>query len=202
VRRLMARGSHPAAAQSEKVRVLSPRRLSRHSTTWLALAASLILVASLGLWWFSPFATRSTQVADTRTPAPAAPATPGQGASTPAPAPRIFALVVSPVAVRGGTDAPGVAIPADTDVVALRLERDAENRQLTASRASIRTVEGRVAWQGPVTAGINAPPSIAARLDVPAANLPADDYVITLYGTDRSGAEAEWAQYFLRIRGQ
>jgi hypothetical protein len=39
-----------------------------------------------------------------------------------------------------------------------------------------------------------------ARIDVPAADLPPDDYLITLYGTNRSGAEAESAQYFLRVR--
>jgi hypothetical protein len=111
-------------------------------------------------------------------------------------------LTLSPVGVRGGTESPPAAIPAGTDVVVLRLEGDAESRKLTARRASIRTVEGRDAWQGAVTSDNNPPPGTVARLDVPAANLPADDYVITLYGTNQAGAEMAWAQYFLRVRAR
>ena len=41
---------------------------------------------------------------------------------------------------------------------------------------------------------------IVARLEVPAAGLPADDYIVTVLTTDGNGAEHERARYFLRIR--
>jgi hypothetical protein len=43
---------------------------------------------------------------------------------------------------------------------------------------------------------------MVARIDVPAASLPADDYLITLYGADETGTEHEWNQYFVRLRGR
>jgi hypothetical protein len=41
-----------------------------------------------------------------------------------------------------------------------------------------------------------------ARVNVPAAELLPDDYIVTLYGADRAGVEREWSQYFLSVRAR
>jgi hypothetical protein len=194
IRRLMARAM-PAS-----------RKRTASYTPWLALAASVLIAGSVALWVFSPFGKRSADVATdvTTRQTPAAEPAPGT-TPQPAAAPRVFALTVSPAAVRGSSDSPAVVIPAGTDLVALRLESDGEPRRLTPRRAAVRLVTGRTVWEGPVgelaTPGDRIP-GVVARVDVPAASLPADDYVLTLYGTDPAGKEVEWTQYFLRVRGR
>jgi len=92
-------------------------------------------------------------------------------------------------------------VPAGTDTLSIRLESDPDHRPLTARRASIRTIGEREVWQGPAATEGN-PPGVIARVDVPAAAVPPDDYLVALFGTDRAGVERELAQYFLRVRGQ
>ena len=128
------------------------------------------------------------------------PVTPAEGGATRSNAPSVFALTLSPITVRSGSDSPATVLPAGTDIVAIRLENDTENRKLTARRAAIRTVGGRTVWQGPVTVETSPSPGGTSRIEVPAVNVPADDYLVTLYGTDSTGADQEWAQYFLRVR--
>jgi hypothetical protein len=192
VRRLMARAK-PA----------SRKRVTMY-TPWFALAASVLIAGSLAFWIFSPFGRRQTDVASdvtTRQPPAVQPAP--DTARPPAAAPRVFALTVSPIAVRGGSDSPAVVLPAGIDLVALRLESDGEPRSLTPRRVAVRLVAGVAIWDGPV-AELATPadrvPGVVARVDIPAASLPADDYLLTLYGTDPAGKEVEWTQYFLRIR--
>jgi hypothetical protein len=93
-----------------------------------------------------------------------------------------------------------VIIPAGTEVLALSLEGGGDGPKLVAGRASIRSMNGGTVWEGRAAAGEGRPPGVIARLDLPAARLPADDYVITLFGTDPSGAEQEWSRYFLSVR--
>ena len=194
VRRLMTYSAASAASSSnDTTRAASSGRSLRYMP-WLALAASLVVIAAGALWMLSPFRVTVPAVVDNRAIQPSAPAT-----TTPSPAARIFALTVSPVGVRGSAEGPSGVIPAGVDTVSVRLESDGENRSLTARRATVRTVAGREVWQGPVSTTAN-PPGIVARIDVPAASLPVDDYLITLYGTDRAGKESEWAQYVLRVR--
>lgn len=200
VRRLMTRASRSAPAAPQKILAFLPRRFTGYGT-WLALAASILVVASIALWVFAPFGGRPADVAGNRTPeAQVAPA-PGTPAAAPSAA-RILALALSPVAVRGASESPAAAIPANAEVVAINLESDGDNRNLTARRASIRTVGGRDVWQGAVASTSGLPPGAVARVEVPAATLAPDDYVITLFGADRAGREVEWTQYFLRVRGR
>jgi hypothetical protein len=201
IRRLMAHGARAAQIDRQKQPALPQRRLPRPGP-WLALAASLLIVASWALWMFSPFSTRPSEMVDNRRPEPSIPVARDDRPSTPPAARRIFALTVSPAGVRGGATDTGAAIPAGTDDVALRLESDGESRQLTARRASVRTVSGREVWQGPVTAERDRVPGAVARIVVPASSLPPDDYLITLYGSDRAGTEREWTQYFLRVQSR
>jgi hypothetical protein len=197
MRRLMAHGSGVGSARPEKT---AARPWLGHGA-WLALAASLLVVASAALWRFIPAGTPETEVAESQAPSRAAePERPSP--ATPAPSRQTFALTLSPAAVRSGEENLPVVIPAGTDAVVIRFESDVDDRKLVPRRASIQTVGGGELWQGPATVESNAPPGTAARIDVPAVDLPADDYVVTLYGTDRAGVEREWSRYFLRVRAR
>ena len=199
VRRLMALAARSAPAAPRKILPFSPRRLM--GSAWLALAASMLVVASLAMWLFSPAGSRPASVAGN---ANQPPATTGSGSAAPAPqtSPRVFSLVISPVAVRGAAESAAASIPAGTDLVAIDLEADVDNRNLTPRRASIRTVGGRDVWQGPVTAAAAPRPGIVGRIEVAPATLAPDDYVVTLVGADASGREMDMSQYFLRVRGR
>lgn len=213
VRRLLARAggetsvpsSHSPVASTPPARVVefSSKKRSRSwlmlSAPTLALAASLILLAGAA-WLLVPSRPTNDRagIAVETTPQPSR-TTPEP---TPGPAPTLLALALSPVAVRSAADSASVTIPAGTDRLSLRLEDDGGGRQLTPTRASIRTVSGSAIWQGPVTAASNLPPGTTAQIDVPTASLATDDYLVTLYGVDRSNAEQEWMQYFLRVRTQ
>ncbi len=110
----------------------------------------------------------------------------------------MFAVSLSPVAVRSASATPAVIVPKGTDVVVVHLE--GEGAPIVRGRGSIRTVSGDSIWDGPATPPPNGPSGIVARLDVPSARLPADDYIVTLHVTDGNGAEHERARYFLRVR--
>src|SRR5262249_38741443 len=64
----------------------------------------------------------------------------------------------------------------------------------------IRTVDGREAWQGPAAAASPAAASALTAVEVPAAALARDDYVVTLFEPDGRGGERERYRYVLRIR--
>lgn len=200
IRRLTAQASRIGTAHPKKARVLSWTRV-RHHGPWLALAASLLVVASIAFWRFAPFGTRPAEIVERQTPPPAV-APQEQTTSTPPSVPRLFAVTISPAAVRGGAEQANIVIPAGTDSVVIRFESDVNDRGLTARRASIQTVAGGALWQGPVTTESDPPPGTVARIDVPAATLPPDDYLVTLYGTDQRGVEREWTRYFLSIRAR
>lgn len=200
IRRLMTTATPRGSAQGGGG--LAPKRTIRY-IPWLALAASLLIVASAAFWMLSPFGRPQASSAANRT-APATPssiAPPEQTPRTAPNAPRIFAVTISPVAVRSAAESARVVVPAGTDVVALRLESEGGG-QLVARRVSIRTVAGTEVWQGSVVTDGERTSGVAGRVDVPAASLPADDYMVTLYGVDRAGVEREWTQYFLRLRAQ
>jgi hypothetical protein len=198
IRRLLADAASRTSIERTAVVRTAPKRVIRYGP-WLALAASLLVVVSVSLWMASRFGRRQSSTVATGAPSGAPAVTPGVVPH--ASAPRAFALTLSPVAVRGAADAPTAVVPAGTEIVAIRLERDADGPQLAASRAVIRTVTGGQVWAGPVTIDQSAP-GAASRIDVPAASLPVDDYLVTLFGTDARGAEREWTQYFLRVRAR
>lgn len=198
IRRLMEHARESAAAPVT-ARVLSWRRVRSHGP-WLALAASALVVASIALWMFRPSGSRQPEIAE-RLPPPAT--APSGAATSPAPrAPSTFALTLSPVAVRSAGESPRVVVPPGTDVVAIQFESEADGRSLVARRATIATVGGDVQWQGPATTGSGGPAGTVARVDVPAAELLPDDYIVTLYGADRAGVEREWSQYLLSVRSR
>jgi hypothetical protein len=159
----------------------------------LALAAALVLFAAGSLWVFtSSRGERGVGVEKSSPTVSTPPPSPGQPPTTAPAAPRVFAVSISPVTVRSAAGAPAVIVPAGTDIVALSLEGEPDGRTGAGGRGSIRTVSGDEIWQGPATVTGDLPAGVIARLDVPAARLPPDDYVVTLFGT----------QYFLRVRAR
>ena len=178
----MARASRGGASSPRKGKVLPWRRVSRQGG-WLALAASFLVFASGGLWLFPRFADRQPEIVETRVPAPT-PATGERPPGVPQKAPQVYALTLSPVTVRGSSESISIVVPAGSDVVAIRLESDAESRRLVARRASIRIVGGGTVGEGSVAAEANPPVGTVALVDVLAARLRADDYLVTLFGTD------------------
>lgn len=163
---------------------------------WASLAAAALLIIVLGGWW----ATRTgPAVSDTRDRRAATP--PGQeSAPVTAAAPRIFVVSISPINVRGAGSSSRLMIPSGTDVVRLRLEGDAQHARVEGARARVRTVNGGEVWRGPAEAPNDVPAGTIAQIDVPAARLPVDDYVIELVGINASGREYERSRYFLSVR--
>jgi hypothetical protein len=187
-------------------RVMATRRATKGWATapssWkpLALAASVLL--AVGLWGAWTAIKHQQPATDARigvAPAPAAP----QTAPPPVPATpgHVFALSISPATVRGAQDIEPLVIPPGTDVVRVTLEADpADRSDLERPRAVVRTVDGKEVWRG--DAAIAAANVRATSIDVPAARLPADDYIILLSGSDKNGVERERNRYFLRVRSK
>jgi hypothetical protein len=90
-------------------------------------------------------------------------------------------------------------VPGGIDIVRLRLDADAPAPALSRGRVTIRTVAGRDVWQGPIASDRPPAPALAA-VEVPAARLVPDDYVVALFAIDASGVEHEAQRYFLRVR--
>jgi hypothetical protein len=170
---------------------------------WLALAAALILAVG-ALWVFSPGTpTRSAQrSADNRSPEASAPARtpPEPSAAPPASPPRVFGFSLPPIQTRGADNVPRLVIPAGTDVVTLQLEGASGRVRPDQMRVDIRTVTGQEVWQGSAAAPADLLSGLLAHADVPAAALPADDYIVTLFETGAGGSERERERYFLRVR--
>jgi hypothetical protein len=195
--RHLTKHSAGAASVADKQRRQWPANRLIIRGPWLALAAS-ILVASALAWALLPSGNRASQQAANRGPQPST--LPGATTGPPPPQPRLFAVTISPATIRGAAQNPPLVIPAGTDLVVLNLGSEADGRRLTPARASIRTVAGTEVWQGTATRPADLPLGTAARIDVPPDRLPADDYLVALYGLDAAGVEQEWAQYFLSVR--
>jgi hypothetical protein len=179
-------------------RLAEPLPAARAALTrpMLAIAATLVVVAGASLW----IAERSRQ-ADLTGRAR------GESAASPSPesaavASTSFAFPVSPTTVRGAQDTHALVVPPGTAVVDLQLEGEGSAPPVPRGRVLIRTVAGDERWQGPVVSSASRPPGVVAVAEVPAARLRADDYTITLFEIDASGAESERYRYFLRVRTQ
>lgn len=193
------------ASPAHRVRVETVRRLTerakarplagtspgtRGRTSWLPLAAAAVLVVAAGFWILNQrVAPPSPPPAADRRPAsqPAAPAPTDVG--SPAVAPVIFAIELTPLAVRGAADTPRFTIPAGTDLVELALDAPEGSRSGSALSITVATVSGDEIYRGAAT-----PAGLSARAQVPAKILPPDDYIVTL----RDGRVE--TRYFLRIR--
>lgn len=189
----------------EAIRRLRRRPIARRISVrpWFTIAAALFVIIIGTAWLFLAQPARNdrtTSGSGGSTPSPVAASREPAG-QAPAPAPRIFALSLPPISVRSSDAATVRRVPTGTDVVRLQLQGDSPVI-LQQPRVSIETVEGREVWRGPAVTGDRPSEGILARSDVPADKLPANDYVVRLFGRDASGGEREHARYFLGVRGQ
>jgi hypothetical protein len=161
---------------------------------WAAAAAAAVLATAASLWLLQPSSDEGDAALRDSPAASSVPGEPGPGA------PRVFAVTLSPVAVRSSSEAPPVIPPSGTDILALHLEGDPGSQRLTRGRAVIQTVDGGNVWEGAIGSAAELPAGIVARVDVPAATLPVNDYVLTLFEMDAAGVDQERQRYFLRVR--
>jgi hypothetical protein len=180
-----------------------------HRSPFRQLAWAALVVLAVGAAWMvgRPFygsrtTERPSSTASTATDTVPAPALPNQPSPSPPALPRVIALSISPVNVRSADESPSLVIPAGTDIVTLRLEGDAGGASLGRARASVATVSGQQVWEGATTSANDLATGVVARLDVPAARLHADDYIVVLFGTNANGLQEERYRYLLRVRAR
>jgi hypothetical protein len=163
------------------------------SLAYLALAAAVLIAVGL-LWRAIPRGQPAPSIVSTQ-PAPSP-------APRPAETRQVFAVSLSPIAVRSASDSQNVVIPAGTTAVALQLEGDNDPTKATNARAVIQTVAGDEVWRGAADPAASLPAGVIARFDVPASRLGIDDYIVVLFGTDAGGVERERNRYVLRLRAR
>jgi hypothetical protein len=117
----------------------------------------------------------------------------------PAPSlPRIVAISLLPVAVRGPDSPDNIVRAGSADVIALDLQGELP-ADLASPRIVIAAVGGNEVWAGPARAMPDAQvPTV--RAEIPALRLPPEDYFVTLYAREPDGSEREQARYVLRVR--
>jgi hypothetical protein len=196
IRRLLA--NHPTVLPGS----LTDGRTGRFRYQWVALAAALIL--AVGALWIiprKPAIPAGQRSSDTRSPDTSTPTQTPPGPLPAPPAPRrVFAFSLRPIQTRGADDVPRLVIPNGTDVVALQLEGTNDRAGLDPMRVEIRTVNGQAVWKGSAAGAVAPRSGILARVDVPAAALPADDYIVVLFEIGSGGSERQRDNYFLRVR--
>ncbi len=180
-------------AASVAVAPASPR------TRWapyLALAASLLIVAAAG-WWMRPFGPRTGAG-----PEPSRVAT---GAARPLPAPPpeaasdILALALSPLNPRGSGATPALILPPGIATLRLDLEAVGTGPGVPRPLAVVQTVDGAEVWRGE---GQESDGRQGWTVAVPAPRLMPDDYVLVLLDPGRPEADRELFRYFFRIRAR
>jgi len=169
-------------------------RVRTRSLAYLALAAAVLIAVGL-LWRAIPRRQPAPSIVLTH-PAPPSPA------PRPAETRQVFAVSLSPIAVRSASDSQNVVIPAGTSAVALQLEGDNDPTKATNARAVIQTVAGDEVWRGAADPAASLPAGVIARFDVPASRLGIDDYIVVLFGTNAGGVEGELNRYVLRLRAR
>jgi hypothetical protein len=193
------------------------QRLARVWWTIASVAAALVILVSSVMW----VARSRSELTDIQVdrggqpamPSPSAvagraerstPTAPEQPEPAPATAPAtpvVVAVSISPILVRGDSEAAALTIAEGIDVVRLHLKGQTNEPPFGRGRVIVRTVAAREVWRGPAIEGTRAPEELA-RVDIPARVLAPEDYVVELFGTDANGREAERHRYFLRVRAR
>jgi hypothetical protein len=203
---------HYLASPVHRQRVATIRRLSeiadseqrtersRRSRVLASLAAAAVLLLAASVMTLRSRRLTTTPAASTPPAVAAAPPAAVGTAPTRAIPPRVFAFSLASGNVRGADDQPPLVIPPNADVVALRLEPTANRAATSSARAVVATLGGESKWEGDARSPAAGAPGL--EIDIPAARLPPDDYIVTLYGRAASGGERERDRYFLRVRAR
>ena len=169
------------AAPHPRVAAMAPRRRIQARFAALAAAAVVALTTSVALW------TRTHHTP----PRPGAPDVVGRVSMRGTP--HVFAFAIPAGALRGSDEVvPNLVIPPDTDLVALEISVE---RNRPAATAIVATVTGEEVWRSPA---VVAPSPNQVRIEVPAARLPPDDYIVTLM----SETQQETGRYALHVRAR
>jgi hypothetical protein len=112
--------------------------------------------------------------------------------------PRIVAISLLPVAVRGPDSPDNIVQAGNADLIALELYGELP-ADLASPRVVIGAVGGGEAWAGPARVMPDGQVTMV-RAEVPALRLPPEDYFVTLYAREEDGREREQARYVLRVR--
>jgi hypothetical protein len=177
----------------------------------VAFALALLLVATGGAWligWGSGRIVVSLLAPPgppmSPTPLPDAAVTPPPAAAQPSIArsapPVIVAVSVSPVHVRSAQDAATIVLKPGTDIVRLHLQGERGESPAVTLRAVVRSVAGEEIWRGSALTPSGSDPAAVAHIDVPAAHLRADVYIVQLLRTTARGQEVERYRYLVRVR--
>ena len=188
-----AAGIRKAAVQPTSATALEPPARRTPQTAWTVLAAAAVLLLALGGWWLAG----PGQQEPPSQQAEATPPTPAPAVTTPpVVAPDVVVALALPVtATRSGGAAPTVELPGDADVVLLRLGLPLP--PLADLAAEVRGVDSGREWRGVVAPPApDAPATTTAEVRVPAVELPAGDYILTL----RRGDEPVTAAFFRVVR--
>jgi hypothetical protein len=108
--------------------------------------------------------------------------------------PTIYSLLLSPMLMRGGGSPQTATISSQTDLVRLQMKVDQENSG--GFQVSVRTVEGRRAWEQQIKPHAR---SSIITTQIPAGRLPVGDYILTLSATTPTGQPEEVNRYFFRV---
>jgi hypothetical protein len=191
---------HLPEAQAATAVVIAAPPPWRRASMWALAAALALLVA--GTIWMLRWRTTS-QYAES---VPALPLATNTSPPAPQPpdvvrrpdAPAVVAVSLAAGGVRGSSGGAILTIPPGANLIRLDLEGDPAAPRPVRARAIVRAVSGATVWQGPTVA--ETPATVAARLEIPAATLPPDDYIVILLAGASDGREAERERYFLRVR--
>ena len=188
---------HYLASPEHRVRVEIARRLHGaasgrwyESATFLATAAALLLAVGGAVRMAIPGRQAVSE------PATAV----GEVAEEAPPSPRVFAVSLPAITVRGASDSLPVVVPRDFDVLGLELQAGANPEATATARAVIETVAGEEVWEGALTVAPDPNGAAVGRVDVPLASLHADDYIVVWLETDAGGVTHERGRYVLRLR--
>lgn len=193
------------------------RRTSRF-LWWAAGVAAAVIVVVMGVAWNIRSRAQPVGVPSETTAAPtsrsaggpqvgagSAPRDPAPdprpGGPDPPPAePTVIALAISPILVRGADEPATIAIARGTDVVRLVLLGEPGEHDAGGRRVIVRTMAGRQIWRGRTRRAASTAGREPARVDIPAALLLPDDYIVIVLGTDSGGTEHERYRYFFSVR--
>jgi len=167
------------------------------SPAWAAGACALVLVAASAVWMIRSRSAQPSVDISTSPPPGSGQAVQSAEPSTPRAQPIVVALSVSPTSVRGSAAPATLTIPANAEVVLLRLQGEVGEAPLNSGRAVVRTVAGGEVWRGPAARGDQV--GTLARVEI-TIRLKPEDYIVELFGRDPGGREVQRHQYFFRVR--